>query len=431
MLIKFLQQMLLTSPDKFTTYLEREDINIQNEELSKKQLDAITYKPFNHRLLSDIKQALRLGQTLYSCIKMAVKDEDFEKLKSRLNSIEQHKEAEEGIINTLFQFDTSLQPQDSTVSEKSELPEKAENYKKLFIQCGEDLSALLKLNIDIISKPRLLIYLERLINLYILLYYLRVICKKDDNKDSDSPLILPVCSNESDDEFKLIGDNCLQIYRHKAVQFWREYVRERVAINADILKCSKKKPQKILEEFLKHHQIFKTGPKRLNKIEDDIPKNLKQLTYAKSDPVDQFTEAFLSYNLKGNRTLARLRIFDWQGPGAGIVAPERGTVKHFHLMPELLETLVIIFVSQNRHQSLQLSLQNFIINVRERYGIILGHSEYLEPALGKQSLPIPSRSLLDRNLMHVISMLRHLNMLESLSDTAMFIKCPFQFQEKV
>ena len=408
----------------------------------KKLSKSITYNPLNHRLLGEIPSKFQLGRTLYLCLENSINDDEKEKIKERLNAVERHQEAEEGIIETLIQWDHDAQKVNPTKDTRIGLPIRAVNYKSLFKQFGEDLIALLDLDINMLSKSRILLYLECLTNLYALLYYLRIICKKEDTvtgkpPPGDLPLVLPLCSNESDDSYKTFSDVCLQLYRQKAVVFWREYLLERVRDNAEVLGCRGEDAGRIFNDFRKNYEvIFKSqtdeteSQKRKETLEIEIRKSLEQLAKAGIDPDEQFTEAFLSYNLKASRTLAMLRILDWQGPGAGLVAPKRERVKHFHLKPHLLETLVIVFSSRYRNQQSRLSLRNFISEVRQRYGIVLGHSDNLEQALGKQDLPVPNRYLLDRNLRHLITMLRDINMLESLSDTAMFVKCPFHWRQE-
>jgi hypothetical protein len=239
-----------------------------------------------------------------------------------------------------------------------------------------------------------------------------------------------------DDRFKDYSDTCFQLYRQVSEGFWCKYLHKHVDNNANVLGCRGKDPFIILEEFSKDKNatsIFgQIGSTSIMNLKEEIKSSLVLLQKSSlPSHVDKFTEAFLIYNLKGQRTLARMKqILDWQGAGAGIVAPEKVKGKHFHLKPELLETLVIIFYSRNRHQQDRLSLLDFISEIRRRYGIILGPSENLEIELKKQGLPVPQPSLLKRNFGHLISMLMNLNMLERLSDKAMFIKCPFPFKKE-
>lgn len=449
-LIHFLRQILWTNPGAFikrmnkkeSKEISREEKNIEN------LLRSITYNPFNRHLLEGkISGNLQIGQTLYECLNDALKNdkEKMDKIRDRLNTLEGHREVEETIIETLFQSHTS--DTDGNGNSNTELsispvvPGNAKHYTSLFKQLGADLLALLELDIPLLSKSRILLYLEKITNLYALLYYLRIICKKTDPQPGslppgEQPLILPLCSNELDDRFKDYSDTCFQLYRQVSENFWREYLGKKVGDNAKCLGCSGKDPFKILEEFCKNENFIsifgQMGKKSLDNLKEEIENSLGLLQDSSlPSHVNKFTEAYLIYNLKGQRTLGRMkRILDWQGAGAGIVAPEKAKGKHFHLKPELLEMLVIIFYSRNRHQQDMLSLRNFIAEIRQKYGIILGPSGKLEAALKKQDLPVPPPSLLKKNFGHLISMLMNLNMLERLSDKAMFIKCPFPLRKE-
>jgi hypothetical protein len=437
----FLKQILWTNPEAFEKRLKKKKFEeISNEKEQKYLLKSITYNPFNRRLLGEIRRDLQIGQTLFECLNKALHHdkEKMDKIKDRLNSLEFHQEVEEKILETLF-----LPPDDNGGEENSNMefsrqnniPDRAENYTSLFGQLGDDLLALLELDIPLLSKSRILLYLEKITNLYALLYYLRIICVKTD-PPGELPLILPLCSNELDDRFKDYSDTCFQLYRQISEDFWRKYLYNHVDANASVLGCRGKDPFTILEEFSKDKNatsIFgQIGSTSIMNLKEEIKSSLVLLQKSSLPThVHKFTEAYLIYNLKGQRTLARMKlILDWQGAGAGIVAPEKVKGKHFHLKPELLETFVIIFYSRNRHQQDKLSLRDFIAEIRRRYGIILGPSETLDAELKKQGLPIPQPSLLKRNFGHLISMLMNLNMLERLSDKAMFIKCPFPFKKE-
>jgi hypothetical protein len=439
----FLKQILWTNPEAFEERLKKknpEEVGSENE------LKSITYNPLNRRLLGDIRRDLQIGQTLFECLNEALQDdkEKMNKIRKRLNSIEAHGEVEEKILETLYLLPSDKGGEENSDTESPRSPrvrERAKNYTSLFRQFGDDLLALLELDNALLSKSRILLYLEKITNLYALLYYLRIICEKTDPQPGtpppgELPLVLPLCSNELEDRYKDYSDTCFQFYRQKSEDFWRSYLHERVYDNAGKLGCRGKDPNAILDEFSKEknvNEIFGQIGSKIDRLKDEIESNLKELHLLKKSslrtPVDKFTEAFLVYNLKGQRTLARMKlILDWQGAGAGIVAPEKVKGKHFHLKPELLETLVIVFYNRYRHQQDRLSLRDFIDEVRKRYGIILGPSENLEAQLKTQGLPVPQPSLLKRNFEHLISLLANLNMLERLSDKAMFIKCPFPLQ---
>jgi len=442
----FLKQILWTNPEAFEKRLKKKNLEeISNAKEQKELLKSITYNPLNHHLLGEIKGDSRIGQTLYECLNEALQYDKvtLDKIRDRLNSLECHREVEEKILDNLFRSHGDTDGEDNLntgPSRSSRMPDRAGDYTSLFKQFGDDLLALLELDIPFLSKSRILLYLEKVTNLYALLYYLRIICEKTDPQQGTPPpdglpLILPLCSKELDDRFKDYSDACFQLYRQQSEDFWRTYLNEKVDKNADKLGCKGHDPFKILEEFSKDKNatsIFgQIGSTTINNLKDEIKSSLVLLQKSSlPSHVDKFTEAFLIYNLKGQRTLSRMkRILDWQGAGAGIVAPEKGKGKHFNLNPELLETLVIIFYSRNRHQQDKLSLQNFIAEICLKYGIILGPSENLETKLKGQDLPVPQPSLLKRNFEHLISMLANLNMLERLSDKAMFIKCPFPLQK--
>jgi hypothetical protein len=440
----FLKQILWTNPEAFEKRLGKKNPEeISNAKEEKYLLKSITYNPLNHHLLGEIKGDSRIGQTLFECLNEALHHDKgkMDKIRDRLNSLECYQEVEEKILETFF-----LQPDDKEGEMNSNMessrpikvPDRAEEYMSLFNKLGDDLLALLELDNSLLSKSRILLYLEKITNLYVLLYYLRIICEMTDSPfgippPRELPLILPLCSNELDDRFKDYSDTCFQFYRQKSENFWRSYLQKRVDYNAHQLHCPGDSARDILNKFIENDKdIFRLPMGTVDTLRDEIENSLVQLEKSSlRSHVNKFTEAYLIYNLKGQRTLARMKlILDWQGAGAGLVAPEKVKGKHFHLKPELLETLVIIFYNRNRHQQDKLSLRNFIAEIRRSYGIILGPSENLEAELKKQGLPVPQPSLLKRNFGHLISMLMNLNMLERLSDKAMFIKCPFPFKKE-
>lgn len=430
----FLKQTLCTNLDSIQKY-EKMDKK-EKEKRKSSILKNVTYNPLNRRLISKTSSVFQLGSEIYWRLQKAMDSDDFDKLRIRLKEIESYKEPEEEIIQLLFQWnskDSKPNDPDNKIKEEEEKgkQELAKSFKPLFKQFGDDLTSFIKLDIKSFSKVRFLNYLERLVNLYTLLYYLSII----GGDKNERPLILPVCSNEPEADFRGFADECLQIYRQKAIQFWWRHIHDRVKYDAKILGCTKFEALEIFNKFKEKDNEVKiftystsVSKKRLSK---SIIEELGLLESASNlSPTEKFAEAFLRYNSKASRTIARLRILDWQGPGAGLVAPETGRRKHFHLKPDLLEVLVILFVSRNRKQPLKLSLREFVEDLRKRYGIIIGYTEGLESALRQQEMPLPSRSLLNTNLNHLINMLRNLNMLESLSDTAMFIRCPFLWEEQ-
>ncbi len=450
---EFLRQILWTNPE---SVIKRwEDKNKEKRDTNK-LLKTVNWHPLDKRFLGDITYS-RFGNALY-CGLVQLKDNNFAKLQDQIKNVDEAQEAEVKIVATLFDKSWNQRQKDNPRCDADDTaPSDLHKYSSLFRQMGEDLSGLLKLDTNMMSKSRFLLYLERLVNLYALLYYMRVICEKTDSDNGkppsgDFPLILPLCSNEAEDGFKEYSTICFQRYRQKADTFWRKYLKERIQKNVNSLGCGDKDASTILDAFLKNEsEIFRITkgnteaadklvcdkPDELSKnkaiktLKDELTESLNKLKQSpiKLSPVDQFTEAFLSYNLKGSRTLARLRrIMHSQGPGAGIVAPETDRVKHFHLKPELLELLVILFSSRYRNQPSRLDLQHFVSEIRERYGIILGPSENWQEALKKQDLPIPKHGLLKKNFDHLTTMLRNLDMLESLSDTAKYVKCPFLWQ---
>ncbi len=438
-LTEYLKGTLLTNPEAFERRLKRSKSSGKAPDSN--ALKKISYNPLNHRFLSE-PTSIQLGRQLYLCLRDAVNKNRVNMIKERLLAVEQHQETEEKIIDAIFDW-----PVDKHENHQAKEPgggkppERAKEYISLFKQFAEDLEALLQLDIKLMSKTRILLYLERLVNLYALLYYLRIICDYTDKKKkngADPPLIIPLCSDEADDIFKDYSTRCFEVYRQKAVAFWREYLKNRIAKNVKALNCEEKDANEILKKFIEHEpQIFrlpstkdekkaKQPKKAMLKLEKEIKEILEQVSNINISSVERFTEAYLAYNLKRGRTLVHLRrVLDWQGPGAGIAAPEGGNVKHFHLKPELLETLVIIFANRYKTKPSQLSLRDFVSETRSRYGIILGHSPGFEESVEKQELPGLKNDIFKKNSDNFISMLRSLNMLESLSDTAMYIKCPF------
>lgn len=424
----FLRDSLWTNPDAY-----KQRINIEKTSAEENNIPNISYYPLNRKLLATSTSKAQLGRKLFLSLKDAFKDnpQQFSFIEERLRKVEQHPEIEEEIISTIFSCPVEQAPQDSSNNQEDNIPPlRAKYYSSLFKQFGDDLQSLLELDIKLLAKPRLLLYLERLVNLYALLYYLRIICNHIDEEEKcpdDLPFILPLCSKEAEDAFKDYTTQCFQVYRSKIVAFWRKYLKDRIEHNAKILKCNEKDAETILEIFLKINVIFPRKPKKEGKEIKDIINQISKFNI--DSGIEHFTEAFLLHNLKSIRTVQRLRlILDWQGTGAGLVAPQSGNVKHFHLKPELLELLVIIFYSQNRFKPSNLTLRKFILEIRNRYGIILGHFPGIEKKIEKQGLLLYKHDEFKKNYENFLSMLRELNMLESLSDMAMFIKCPFSFE---
>lgn len=440
----FLINTLWTNPEFYKSYLkkarDKDKAKDRDDTYYSKAIKKVPYHPLNSRLLDmKLSEDRLLGRSLYICLKEAVGKEKLVAIKKKLLTVENHQEAEEEIISTILKWERDKM--EVSQSKDSDKPEEAMHYKSLFSQFGEDLGALLKLDIGSISKSRMLLYLERLVNLYALLYYLRIICDYTDAKkkpDKLPPLILPLCFYEADDLFKDYSTKSFEVYRQKAVAYWREYLKERIEHNAKELNCLEKGEKEILKKFIENEpDIFrisgigskKRTQKAIKKLEDEMTGTLEQISEIDMPNIDRFTEAFLKYNLK-RRTVVRLRrILDWQGPGAGLVAPESGSVKHFHLNPELLETLVIIFSARHETKKTRLSLRDFVSQIVERYGIVLGYYPKVKIALQRQELPEIKDELFRKNSNNFIAMLRGLDMLESLSDTAMYVKCPFPFQK--
>jgi hypothetical protein len=430
-LTEYLKSTLLINPEAFERRLLKSKSS--GKKLDDKELRKIPYCPLNHRFLIE-PTSIQLGRQLYLCLDFESDKNRINNIKERLLVVEQHQETEEKIIAVIFDWPAgNHENRQAKEPGGGNPPGRAKEYISLFKQFAEDLESLLQLDIKLMSKTRILLYLERLVNLYALLYYLRIICDYTDKKKkpgADPPLIIPLCSEEADDEFKDYSTRCFEVYRQKAVASWREYLKKRIEQNADVLKCTNDKAEDILEKFIANEtQIFRL-PKKSKKVIEQFKKDIKgileQVSNITNSGIERFTEAYLAYNLTRNRTLVRLRrVLDWQGPGAGIAAPEKGNVKHFHLKPELLETLVIIFSNRYKTRPSQLSLRNFVSETRARFGIILGHSPGLEESVKKQELPGLKNDLFKKNSDNFISMLRSLNMLESLSDMAMYIKCPF------
>ncbi|MDQ1354083.1 MAG: hypothetical protein QG657_4392 [Acidobacteriota bacterium] len=436
---EFLRQVLLINPT----------IESSGSDDPQKKPKQPSYFPIYHRFLAKMSSQRRLGQTLGILLDSALKDkksDSLEKIRRGVTQLGNRREAEENFVDILF-MDPVKKKETGSKSQGSDdrvttPPNKNRDYASLFIQMGEDLANLFNLDTNVLSKSRMFLYLERFVNLYALLYYLQIIGSRIDEKGKlippgQQPLILPICSNEMGNSYYRYSEECCQIYRMQAESFWRKYILDRVSDNVRELKCSKLDAEKILNHFLEPDRIwpiFRVSDKKIKttgkKVIEDLEKVMKEkidlLKNSSMSPVEIFTEAFLQYNLMGQRTLARIRwIFNRQGRGAGLVSLGLNKIAHFQLKPELLELLVIIFSSRCKGNPAQLSLRNFIHDIRRYYGIVLGPSEGLENALEKQGLPVPPRYLLEDNLDNLTRMLRNLNMLKSRSDTAKYITSPF------
>ncbi|MCU0289020.1 MAG: hypothetical protein MUF15_21830, partial [Acidobacteria bacterium] len=297
---EYLKNTLLIKLDAFEKRILKK--KEPENKLEAKDIKKISYHPLNHRFLTE--PGIRLGSFLYSCLYKYVDKKRIEIIKKRLISLEHHQEAEEKIVSAIFKWPTESSETWQAKTPEADVPERSKDYKSLFEQFAEDLEALLQLDIKLMSKNRVLLYLERLINLYALLYYLRIICRYTDDKkgqDMDPPLILPLCSNEADDLFKDYSTRCFEVYRQKAVAFWREYLRERIVHNAEELKCINDNAAGILKNFTAYgSQIFgfsqthdekvKTPKKTIKKLEEEIKEILDDIKDIEMSNIERFTE---------------------------------------------------------------------------------------------------------------------------------------------
>jgi hypothetical protein len=439
---EFLRQVLWINPKTPLKSKATPESPLPSADLKK-----INYFPLSRRFLGEVGSQLQLGRDLYLCLESAIgKDSPrLSRVRNRLVELEKHKEVEEEFIETLLK--EYQDEQERPVGEEStKVPNRAKDFSFLFDQMGEDLSALLDLDISVLSKPRMLLYLERLVNLYALLYYLNIITSQINDSGEltplkeERPLILPICSNEMNSSYYKYSEACCFLYKEKAESFWRKYLLHRVKHNVNNLGSVKSSAKKILTTFLAPENMRKIlgfssagsqiTDRKKDVLQDSISEIIDLLKDGKMSPEETFTESFLRYNLMGQRTLARIRwILDRQGKGAGIVAQGSTKIAYFQVKPELLELLAIIFFNRNsnkdKENTSKLSLRNFIFEMRNRYGIVLGHSKGVEKSIGEQGISIPPRYLLEENLTHLIKMLQNLNMLKSLSDTNMYISHTF------
>ncbi len=428
---QFLREKLWLKPRNTIDYLMKNDVLGEGgNSLKPKHFKKIIYRPLNKKFLKVFPTLEDLGKVLYHRLENSISTSRLNRIKEKTKNLENKEELEEIVVAKLLDFQPSNTKIIETISSEKQEPFESKATKYLFDQFATDIESLLAIDIHSIAKPKLLNFLGRLVNFYALLYYLTVICEFSGKK---RPLITPLCGEKISSKGQNISTNCLSEYRQKAIRFWRKYIKKNVTHNIRILKLQDATLEEIVDEFIaadkRDSKIFGVPKnfesavaamyKRIKKIPETVR---EQYSDAEMEPIDLFVEGYLQDNLSAGRTIAKIRILDHQGPGAGIVAPKGKKWKHFHLNIELLELLVICFINNSEIKYGDKSLKSFISFLEVKYGIIINDNSRIRAELEAQNLPVPYYSQQE----NLEEMLEQINMLTTLSDATKKLKCSYK-----
>ena len=431
---QYLREKLWLKPQITIDYLRNNKVFDDSQtDIKRIYYNKVIYRPLNKYFLKKVLPLEELGSILCNGLKNSITNTMFNSIKEKIDILHDKEEVEEKIIKILMPYEKYLSKQGLNPDDSISPPELTK-YKDLFMQLASDIDSLLSIDINSIAKPKLLNFLKKLVNFYATQYYLSVISEIEGN---DRPLITPLCGDNSNSKGQEVSSNCLSEYRQKAIRFWRNYIKENVKINIKLLSLENVKLDEILDTFLKdeNREIFghltTLTPKTLETIRKKIRKEINETAsmYKESSltDVELLVEGFLQYNLRSSRTIAKIRILDHQGPGAGIVAPKGKKWKHFHLNIELLELLVICFIYSTDKKYEENTLRNFILFLEVKYGMVIDDNNEIRRKLEKQNLPVPYFSQKGK----LEQMLDQLNMLITLSDTTKKLKCSYTIKRNL